>query len=237
MRKSPSKVGNKKIKVLIVEDEVFISEQLNVILVELDYNVTSIAYDTPTAIESLNSNPPDLAILDIKMHGENQGFIIAEYIREHMDIPFVFLTSFADETTVKIASEFAPDGYLLKPFNERDIFSTLNVVLKRFEKKDLYFNLKIGHEVHKVKLNDLLWIQSADKYIEIHTTHKRYVKRDGIDSFMGTNNLDDLFRVHRSYAVNLTKIDSVKGQSILIGQIKIPISNSFYEGFLQVFNF
>ncbi len=69
------------------------------------------------------------------MHGENQGFEIAEYIRDHMDIPFLFLTSFADESTVNEASVLTPEGYLLKPFNERDIYSTLNVVLKRYEKR------------------------------------------------------------------------------------------------------
>lgn len=235
MQKSPSKADSNKTKVLIVDDQVFISEQLNAILTELDFEVTTIAYNALTAIESLKLNPPELAILDIKMHGENQGFIIAKYIREHMDIPFLFLTSFADEPTVKKASEFSPDGYLLKPFNERDIFSTLNIVLNRFEKKHQFFNLKIGHEVHKIKVKDLLWIQSSDKYIEIHTTNKRYVKRDGIDSFISNNNLNDLFRIHRSYAVNLTKIDSIKGQNILIGKVEIPISKSYYQAFSSAF--
>ena len=84
MQKSPLKIDNKKTKVLIVDDEVFISEQLNAVLIELGYRVTAIAYNTSTAIESLKSNPPDIAVLDIKMHGENQGFAIAKYIREHM---------------------------------------------------------------------------------------------------------------------------------------------------------
>ena len=228
MQKSPSLVDHKKIKVLIVDDEVFISEQIYAMLIELDYEVTAMAYNTLSAIESLQSNPPDLAILDIKMHGSNQGFVIAKYIRDQMDIPFVFLTSFADDATVEKASEFSPDGYLLKPFNERDIFSTLNIVLNRFEKKTTYFNIKIGHETHKVKLKDLLWIQSSDKYIEIHTKNRHYLKRDNIESFIDSNGLSMFIRIHRSYAVNINNIDSIKGRIINIGNHEIPISKTYY---------
>lgn len=225
---------NKK-KVLIVDDEVFISEQLNIILQGLDYEVTGMAYDTKSALDSLKLNPPDIAILDIKMHGENQGFKIADYIKKNMDIPFVFLTSFADESTVNKASELTPDGYLLKPFNERDIFSGLHMALNRYEKKAQFIDIKIGHEVHKVRLNDILWIQSSDKYIEIHSTDRRYLKRESIESFIEFINLPDIIRVHRSYAVNITQVDSVKSSSIFIDNEEIPISKSYHEAFIKAF--
>lgn len=225
---------NKK-KVLIVDDEVFISEQLNIILQGLDYEVTGMAYDTKSALDSLKLNPPDIAILDIKMHGENQGFKIADYIKKNMDIPFVFLTSFADESTVNKASELTPDGYLLKPFNERDIFSGLHMALNRYEKKAQFIDIKIGHEVHKVRLNDILWIQSSDKYIEIHSTDRRYLKRESIESFIEFINLPNIIRVHRSYAVNITQVDSVKSSSIFIDNEEIPISKSYHEAFIKAF--
>jgi len=228
MQKSPSKIEKKIAKVLIVDDEVFISEQLNSVLVELGYHVTEIAYNASSAIKSLMSNPPDIAILDIKMHGENQGFTIARYIRENMEIPFIFLTSFADESTVKEASNWSPDGYLLKPFNEKDVFSTLNIVLKRYEKKDRFFNLKIGYEVHKINVNHLLWIKASDKYIEIHTKNKSYLKRESIESFIDSNKLSVLIRIHRSYAVNLNNIDRVKGRKAFIGNQEIPISKTYH---------
>ena len=225
---------NKK-KVLIVDDEVFISEQLNIILQGLDYEVTGMAYDTKSALDSLKLNPPDIAILDIKMHGENQGFKIADYIKKNMDIPFVFLTSFADESTVNKASELTPDGYLLKPFNERDIFSGLHMALNRYEKKAQFIDIKIGHEVHKVRLNDILWIQSSDKYIEIHSSDRRYLKRESIESFIEFINLPNIIRVHRSYAVNITQVDSVKSSSIFIDNEEIPISKSYHEAFIKAF--
>lgn len=226
----------RKSKVLIVDDEVFISEQLNIILEDLGYEVTDIAFNAESAINALKTNLPDVAILDIKMHGKNQGFEIAEYINKNLNIPFIFLTSFADEKTVREASKLTPEAYLLKPFNEANIFSTLNIVLNRHRKNNSYINLKIGHEIYKVKEEDLLYIMSSDKYIEIHTKNKKYIKRDTIDAFIEENNLSDVCRVHRSYAVKLHNIESIKGSTIYISNKEIPISNTFKETFKIAYN-
>ncbi len=227
---------NIKSKILITDDDVFISEQLNSILEDLGYDVTAIAFNAESAIKALETNPPDLAILDINMHGSNQGFEIAKYINEQLQIPFIFLTSFADANTVKEASKLTPDGYLLKPFNEANIFSTINIVLNRYAINHSYFTIKIGHELHKVKEEELLFISSSDKYIEIHTSTKKYLKRDSIDGFITANKLTDVCRVHRSYAVKLTKIDSVKGAIIHIAEHEIPISNTYKTAFKDAYN-
>lgn len=227
---------NKKIKVLIADDDVFISEQLNSILEDLDYEVTAIAFNAESAIAALKTERPDIAILDINMHGRNQGFEIAQYINSHLNIPFIFLTSFADASTVKEASKLIPDGYLLKPFNEASIYSTLNIVIDRHLKNNSYFTIKIGHELHKVKTNDLLYIESSDKYIEIHTSTKKYLKRDSIDTFIKKNKIEGVCRVHRSYAVKIDNIDSVKGTLIHINNQKIPISNTYRETFKKRYN-
>ncbi|MCJ8290192.1 MAG: response regulator transcription factor [Crocinitomicaceae bacterium] len=225
-------------KILIVDDEVFISEQLNKILTELNYLVTDIAFDAKSAITSIKNDPPDLVILDIKMHGENQGFDIAKYIRSEMDIPFIFLTSFANESTVKEASTFKPNGYLLKPFSKRDIFSTLEVVFKAFVRSVTYLTFKIGYDTHniKIKLEDLLWIKSSDKYIEIQTKERRYIKREGIDSFLNSNDLTGIVRVHRSFAVNLLNIQAVNNSNISINGNNIPISRKYANAFRAVYN-
>ena len=67
----------KQIKIFIAEDEVFISEQLNDILLTLGYQVTEIGFDLESSIAILQKDPPDISILDIQMHGKNQGFEIA----------------------------------------------------------------------------------------------------------------------------------------------------------------
>ncbi len=225
----------KSFKVLIVDDDVFISEMLCVILEALGYVVQDIAFDAKSAIASLKTSLPDVVILDIQMHGENQGFTIAKYIKEHLDIPYIFLTSFADEATVIEASQFTPDGYLLKPFNERDIYATLNVILSKYNKEIKYIDLKVGHRVHKVKKEDLLWVKSSDKYIEIYTKQRSFVKRDSIESFMEFHQLKSFIRVHRSYAVKIDEIESVKGAKIFIAKQEIPISKTYQKAFKKAY--
>jgi DNA-binding LytR/AlgR family response regulator len=221
--------------VLIVDDEVLISEQLSVILEEIGYQVT-IAFDTESAINSLKTNQQELAILDIKMHGKNQGFAIAKYIRENMNIPFIFLTSFADSTTVDEASKFMPAAYILKPFNEANIYSTLKIVFNNHAINNIFFTIKVGHEVFKVKEDDLLYIMSSDKYIEIYTKTQMYLKRDSIDTFIQDNNLTGIIRIHRSYVVKLSNIDSVKGKTIYFKDKELKISNTYMEDFNNAFN-
>ena len=213
-----------KKRILIVEDEVFIAEELASILEELGFEVTDIAFDTESAIKAIEKQAPDLAILDIRMHGKNQGFEIAEYINENLDIPFMFLTSFADDSTVIEASKLKPNAYILKPFNNLDIFSTLSIVFESFEKKSSKIALKTGHESVLIDPNEILWIKSDDNYIEVNTADNRHVIRATIDSFLEEYNLSNFVRAHRSYAVNIHKTDRLNTKSLTINNIEIPVS-------------
>ena len=213
-----------KKRILIVEDEVFIAEELASILDELGFEVTDIAFDTESAIQAIQKQTPDLAILDIRMHGKNQGFEIAEYINENLDIPFMFLTSFADESTVVEASKLKPNAYILKPFNNLDIFSTLSIVFESFEKKSNKIVFKTGHEKVVIDPSEILWIKSDDNYIEVNTIDKRHVIRATIGAFLDEFKLNDLVRSHRSYVINLNQIASLNSRSVTINNTEIPVS-------------
>lgn len=218
-----------KKRILIVEDDVYIAEDLSCIIQELGYDVTGIAFDTKSAIDSLNQQPPDLAILDIRMHGKNQGFEIARYINDNVDIPFIFLTSFSDKVTVEEASLLKPNAYILKPFNSLEIYTTLAVVFESFEKKSKIIAIKIGQNSTLFDSKELLWIKSDDNYIELNTGQKRYVVRATIDGFLEKHGLSDFVRVHRSYAVNLSKIEALNSSQLTINGIEIPISKKYVK--------
>ena len=223
-----------KKKILIVDDEVFISEQLKLILTNLGYEVSGVAYDTESASKSLNNVIPDLVILDIKMQGVNKGFEIAEYINAEVKVPIVFLTSFADAETVREAAQLSPDGYLLKPFNEKDIFSSIEVILnkkKEVDEKVIY--LKDGHLNIKVRIDEMYWVKSDGHYIEVQTKQKRIVKRTSIESFISKYELDQFARVHRSYAVNLDLVDSISAQFLRISNSEIPLSRKYRKAITQ----
>ena len=123
-----------KIKIGIVEDQAIIALDLQSKLGMLGY----IAFDTcdsySSAIEMLISKRPDIVILDINLHGKNDGIRIGKFIRTKLNMPFIYLTAYSDSHTVAAAKETMPDAYLIKPFNKESLFSTIEVALHNFNK-------------------------------------------------------------------------------------------------------
>ncbi|MEL7122439.1 MAG: response regulator transcription factor [Bacteroidota bacterium] len=121
-----------EIRVLIVEDEVLIAEDIADSLSAIDYKVAGIAYSVKKALMLLESQHPDIVLLDIQLMGEQSGIDLAKIISEKHRIPFVFLTSFADKKTIDQAKKTMPYGYVVKPFSEKELFSSLEIAMYRF---------------------------------------------------------------------------------------------------------
>ncbi len=121
-----------QIRVLIVEDEALIAEDIADYLSNIDYTISGIAYDYTRAVHELETNCPDLALLDVNLGSGKDGIQVAELIQEKYKLPFVFLTSYADKATLDRAKHTRPLGYIVKPFDERDLLSTLEIALYNF---------------------------------------------------------------------------------------------------------
>ena len=122
---------DKKKKVLIVEDEVAIAEDLADILELNNYSVVGIAHTYQKAINLLAARTPDIALLDIALTGEGSGLDVAKLINNKYKIPFVFITSFSDEETVDEVIKVKPSGYIVKPFKEEDINPVVRLAIKK----------------------------------------------------------------------------------------------------------
>lgn len=120
------------VRVLIVEDEPLIAENISMYLNNNDFSVSGIAYDDDEAFNELKNNPPDAVLLDVNLESSRDGIDIAEYINNNNRIPFVFLTSYSDKTIVDRAKKTNPAGYIVKPFNEQTLFTTLEIALANF---------------------------------------------------------------------------------------------------------
>jgi DNA-binding response OmpR family regulator len=88
-----------KVKIVVVEDEIIIADHLCETLENLGYEVFEPAISYTEGKELIDTERPDIAILDINLSGRKDGIDLAKYIRENHDIPFIFLTSFADKAT------------------------------------------------------------------------------------------------------------------------------------------
>jgi len=118
-----------KFRVLIVEDEPVIAENISMYLDNNDFEVSGIAYDSGEAIEQLQNNTPDAAILDINLESEEDGIDIANFINQRYQIPFLFLTSYSDKETLQRAKNVNPSGYIVKPFNEKTLLASLEIAI------------------------------------------------------------------------------------------------------------
>lgn len=118
-------------KVLIVEDEILIARELEVTLCHLGYEVVEIASSAETALQKVASAAPELVLMDIVLQGEQDGIAAAAQIHDRFQIPVIYTTAYADEATLERAKLTHPFGYVLKPFNHRDLRVTIELALFR----------------------------------------------------------------------------------------------------------
>jgi len=114
------------VKILVVEDESIVAIDLQNILESLGYKVPAIADTGKEAIQKADEIKPCLMLMDIRLKGEIDGIEAAEQILSRFDIPVIYLTAYADEETLERAKKTSPFGYIIKPFEERE----LNIIIE-----------------------------------------------------------------------------------------------------------
>jgi len=146
-----------QVRILIVEDETIVALDLQRSLEMLGYEVVGMAPSGEVAIAKAVSVRPDLVLMDIMLKGEMDGVQAAEEIRSQLNIPVIFLTACADESTLQRAKVTDPFGYMIKPFEDRDLHSHIEIALYRHrmerrlrESEERYFLATQG-------ANDGLW--------------------------------------------------------------------------------
>jgi signal transduction histidine kinase len=118
-------------KILIVEDESIVALDLRYRLDNLGYHVPTIAASGEEALEKTAESTPDLVLMDIQLVGEIDGVETAAQIRDRWNIPVIYITAYADEETVNRAKVTRPLGYLVKPFDDRELHTTIEIALYR----------------------------------------------------------------------------------------------------------
>lgn len=226
----------KEFNILIVEDELMIAEMTKEMLFELGYNVVGIAKNPFSAIKFLQeSDKIDLVILDINLNEEKDGIDVGMKIQEKYKIPYIYLTSYSDPKTVKRASETTPSGYLLKPYTKGDLFTTIEIIRIRKLSKSPSIVVKDGEYSVKIHSSDISYIKSDNNYLELNTDKKIYIIRNSLDKFLEELNDSNFIRIHRSYAVNMLKVDAITGQYVIVGDEKCPLSRSHKQELMDSF--
>ncbi len=139
----------KPAQILIVEDEKIVALEIQTKLKSLGYNAFDSVSSGEKAIKKAAELRPDLILMDINLEGEIDGIKAAEEIRKRFDIPVIYLTAYAENDTLQRAKRAEPYGYILKPFEEKELRTTIEMALYRI-------NLENKLREHKEWLNTVL---------------------------------------------------------------------------------
>ncbi|MCA1959298.1 MAG: response regulator, partial [Desulfomonile sp.] len=120
-------------RILVVEDEGIIAEDLRMGLEEMGYDVVSVASTGEDAVREAQEKRPDLVLMDVVLHGGMDGIEAAGLIHDKLKIPVIYLTAYSDEKILERAKVTEPFGYMIKPIRERDLYSTIEMALFKHE--------------------------------------------------------------------------------------------------------
>lgn len=147
----------KDIKLLIVDDEALIAEDIADLCEDVGFPPCFIAYRAGQAIDYLKNNPVDLVLLDINLQDQIDGVEIAEFINKECEADFIFLTSYSDQNTLARVTKTNPAGFIVKPFNKEQLLSTITLAITNRRGK-----------------SSQLTIEQLNKYFDINLSEREF---------------------------------------------------------------
>jgi PAS domain S-box-containing protein len=161
-------------RILIVEDEGMISEDLKRTLVGFDYNVIGIFDKGEDVLNEVPLLKPDLLLMDIQLDGKLSGIDTAKILQKKHDIPVIFLTAYADDVTIETAKTAEPYSYIVKPFDEKELKASIEITMLRHNSQKAlklsntkFISLFMGNPDPAVYLDNTLRIVDINtKFIE-----------------------------------------------------------------------
>lgn len=246
-----------KKKILVVEDEAIVAKDIAVCLKKIGYEVSDTLAKGERVFDSLKKEKPDLVLMDIMLAGDMTGIEVSSRIKKEYDIPVVFLTAYADEKTISKAKVTEPYGYVIKPFKEIDLRTSIEMALYKFkkEKEKLagiessrlgsssaiakeFIYVKSNSRLVKVENENILFVEALKDYVIIHTPSEKFTIHSTMKDIEKKLPEENFMRVHRSYILNLKKIKSIESSVVMLEESdkKIPIGGSFKDDLYQKLN-
>ncbi|MGB0916526.1 MAG: LytR/AlgR family response regulator transcription factor [Flavobacteriales bacterium] len=226
-------------KILIVEDEPLLADDIEAILEDAGYEVVGIAAKGEHALQMIENTSPDMVLLDISIDGDMDGIMLAEKINTHFGVPFVFLTSHTDKLTINRVKQTHPAGFIVKPFTEKSVLSNVEIAMyKEAPTTQLYDELFVrdGNAWVKVKFDDILYAQAYDNYTLVFVKDKKFTITHTLKTVEGKLPSDQFARIHRSYVINLNAIKKILEGSVEIADKQIPIGRTYQHFLLSKLN-
>ena len=160
--------------IMIVEDEGIIAYHLKELLEKNNYRIPSTVASGEEAVQEAYNTQPDLVLMDINLAGKMNGIDAAERIHQDYKIPVVFLTAYGDDQILEEAKRVDPYGYILKPFNERELIIVIEIAVHRHKRNkdvNLHGVVSVCAKCSRIRNDDGTW-EDMIAYILKHTDAK-----------------------------------------------------------------
>ena len=175
-------------KIIIIEDDEITSLNLNISLQKQGYSIVAVCDSAEMAKTKMKTTNPDLVIIDISLDESNDGIELAKYVKEHHNVPFIYLTSYSDDEIIEQAKLTEPYGYIVKPFDPGSLHATIQMALFKFtqehERADTVKTLKMDKEnlerlLYSKRVEETALVPFAEDYhldINLHETYYKETK-------------------------------------------------------------
>jgi len=221
-------------KILIVEDELDLAENLEEILSVIGYKVSAIISHSSMVLDYLNRSQPDLILMDVLIDGEMDGIDLARKIKETYQVPIIFLTAYSDKMILDRISKVIYEGYLLKPFQIETLKTCLYLTFKNLENpkyKPKQRTLKIRDKgfMVPVPVEEITVLEADGLYTKIYTLSKPYTIRDILKDVTEKLPNETFIRIHKSFTININHIHSYNAKELMVGDQTIPMRRGFLK--------
>lgn len=177
---------NKEIEILIVEDEPIIAEDICYFLQEAGYKKTYIAFDANEAQKLLESKNIDFIFLDYNLQSDKSGLDLAKEINLNYHLPFAFITSHADKNSIQQIKVLHPVGYIVKPFNGKDIPAVLSLGMELFYS---YMDSRLVFDIHKINKYATTELTAQEKNVVLKLVEGKSNKQISAELFISLNTI------------------------------------------------
>ncbi len=239
------------IRILIVDDEMIVAANISVQLTELGYQVSGIIPRGEDALNHLKNNLPDIVLIDIQLKGELDGIETAQKMQElHSNLAIIYLTANADEANFNRAKSTHPYAFISKPFKKLDLQRSIELTINRlkcniitssngaktenstFVLRECLF-VKHQETMVKVDIKAIRYIEAERNYCRIFSTEREYLLVATLKDMDKKLPLKHFFRIHRSYIINLSRIDEIASTHVVISKKAIPMSKGIRPELLK----
>lgn len=251
--------SDERIHILIVEDEGILAMELSDSLEADGYFVVGIANNGLKALDLFRRQRVDLLLCDITIKGDWDGIETVRQLTLERPIPVIYLTALTDRETLERAKQTYPAAYVNKPYQLPMLRTAIELAIHNFTQRIVpvpaaapvergareretilqindHLFIKQNYQFVKINAADLLYLEADNVYTTLVTANRKYVLRLTLSGILERMNLPGLVRIHRSYAVNIHKVESFNDAELSIGAQLLPLSRSYKEDFLQRFN-